>query len=167
MATFRYPSEPPYDAESKLCTHLLVVQPTRELQHDFTLIMSLPKLAKLTAPNFRLKKDNMTDESPLASALAPCCFPPLLGVLTSVIWLSDGCGEFLKLSPLLANLVMPKVSQFGVEWRAAPRTALRLGSAVSGGHRPKLVTKFQHCYWSDVTHVKSLLFNRPSFMSHW
>ncbi len=38
IAQVRYPSEPPFDAESKLCTQLIVAQPTRELQSD---IMSI------------------------------------------------------------------------------------------------------------------------------
>ncbi len=71
----RYPSEPLFDAESKLCTHLIVAPPTRELQPDFASILALPKLEKLTAPNFRLIKDDVTDESPLANAPVPCCFP--------------------------------------------------------------------------------------------
>ncbi len=50
IAKFRYPSEPLFDAESKLCTHLIVAQPTRELQPDFTSILPFPKLEKLTAP---------------------------------------------------------------------------------------------------------------------
>ncbi len=58
----RHSAEPPVHAESKLYTHLIVAQPTRELQPDFTSIPPLPQLEKLIAPNFRLKKDNMTDE---------------------------------------------------------------------------------------------------------
>ncbi len=76
IAQLRYPSGPPFDVESKSCTHLIVAQPTREMQPDFTSIPPLPKLEKLTASNFRFNKDGVTDESPLANALAPCCFPP-------------------------------------------------------------------------------------------
>ncbi len=50
----RYSSEPPLDAESKLCTHVIVAQPARELQPDFTSIPPLPKLEQLIAPNFLL-----------------------------------------------------------------------------------------------------------------
>ncbi len=70
----RYSSEPPFHAESKLYTHLIVAQLTSELQPDFTSIPPLPQFEKLIIPNFRLNKDNMTDESPHANALAP---PPL------------------------------------------------------------------------------------------
>ncbi len=52
----RYSSETPFDAESKLCTHLIEAQLTIELQPDFTSVAPLPKLEKLTAPNFRLNK---------------------------------------------------------------------------------------------------------------
>ncbi len=72
----RYSSEPPFHAESKWYTHLIVAQRTSELQPDFTSIPPLPQLEKLKAPNFRLNKDNMTDESPHANALAPRCFVP-------------------------------------------------------------------------------------------
>ncbi len=46
IAKLRYPSEPPFDVESKLCTHLIAAQPTRELMPDFTSILALPKLEK-------------------------------------------------------------------------------------------------------------------------
>ncbi len=69
-------SEPPFDAESKLCTHFIVAQLTSELQPDFTSIPPLLQFEKLIAPNFRLDKDNMIDESPHANALAPRCFVP-------------------------------------------------------------------------------------------
>ncbi len=72
----RYSSEPPFDVESKLYTHLIVTQRTSELQPDFTSIPPLPQLEKPIAPNFRLNKDDMTDESPRANALAPRCFVP-------------------------------------------------------------------------------------------
>ncbi len=71
-----YSSELPFDAKSKLYTHLIVAQRTSELQPDFTLIPPLPQLEKLMASNFQLNKDNMTDESPHANALAPRCFVP-------------------------------------------------------------------------------------------
>ncbi len=61
---------------TSLGTHLFVAQPTREVKPDFTSILPLPKIEKLTAPNFRLNKDGVTDDSPLANALAPCCFCP-------------------------------------------------------------------------------------------
>ncbi len=86
IATLRYQSEPPFDAESKLCTHLIVAQPPREPQPDFTSTVALPNLEEFTAPNFRLNKDNVADESPLANALNPVVFPLLLDVKTSVIW---------------------------------------------------------------------------------
>ncbi len=63
-----------FDAESKWCIHLIVAQPTRVLCPEFSSILPLPKLEKLVAPNFGLNKDNITDESTLANALAPCCF---------------------------------------------------------------------------------------------
>ncbi len=70
----RYSSEPPFHAESKLYTHLIVARLTSELQPDFTSIPPLQQLEQLMAPNFRLNEDNMTDESPHADALAPRCF---------------------------------------------------------------------------------------------
>ncbi len=73
----RYSSEPPFDVKSKLCTHLIVTRLTRELQPDFTSNLSLPKLEKLKASNLRLSKDSMSDEQPLANALAPRCFPSI------------------------------------------------------------------------------------------
>ncbi len=74
FSVLKYSPEPPFDAESKLSFYLIVAQPTKELQPDFTSILSFPKLQKLIAPNFRLNKDNMPDESPHANALAPRCF---------------------------------------------------------------------------------------------
>ncbi len=41
--------------------------------------------------------------------------------------------------PLLAPLIMPKGSQCGVKWGAAPTTAPRLDNAMSAGHRSWLV----------------------------
>ncbi len=76
IAKLSYLFELPFDAESKLYTHLIVAQPTRALQPDFTSILPSTKLEKLIAPNFRLNKDNMTDESPLANAFDPFWFPP-------------------------------------------------------------------------------------------
>ncbi len=72
-----YPSESPCVTDSESYTNLIVAQSTRELQPDFLPILPLPKLEKLTAPNFRLNKDGVTDESSLANAPAPCCFPPI------------------------------------------------------------------------------------------
>ncbi len=57
----RYSSEPPFHAESKLYTHLIVAQRTRELQPDFTSIPPLTKLGKLKVPNFRLNKDGVIE----------------------------------------------------------------------------------------------------------
>ncbi len=42
----------------------------------FYVNLPLPKLEKLTAPNFRLKKDGVADESSLSNALAPLLFSP-------------------------------------------------------------------------------------------
>ncbi len=64
----------------------------QELQPDFTSILPLPKLEKLTAPNFRLNTDGLTDESPLANALALCCFPIFLDVKISTC--DDNCNFF-------------------------------------------------------------------------
>ncbi len=50
IAKLIYPSEPPFDAESNRCTHLIVTQATRELQPDFTSILSLPKFWKADSP---------------------------------------------------------------------------------------------------------------------
>ncbi len=76
----RYSSEPPFDALSKLCTLMIVAQPARELQPDFTSILSMLKLEKLTAPNFRINKDGetMSHSSRKRSPLA--VFPLLLDV---------------------------------------------------------------------------------------
>ncbi len=41
---------------------LIVAQPTRELEPAFPSVLPLPKLEKMTAPNFRLDKDGLTDE---------------------------------------------------------------------------------------------------------
>ncbi len=68
-------SEPPFDVESKLCTHMIVAQPKRELQPDFTSILALPKLEKLTAPNFLLNKYGVTDESLSRTHPPPAVFP--------------------------------------------------------------------------------------------
>ncbi len=57
----RYSSEPPFHAEFKLYTHLIVAQRTSELQPDFTSIPSLPQLDKLIAPNFRLYRDGVIE----------------------------------------------------------------------------------------------------------
>ncbi len=75
-AKLRYLSEPPLVSYPKLCTYLILTQPPRELQSNFTSILPLPKLKKLTAPNFWLNKDGVTDESPPVNAPAPGCFSP-------------------------------------------------------------------------------------------
>ncbi len=60
-AKWRYSSEPSFEAESKLCTHWILAQPARGQQFDFTSILPLPKLEKLTPPNFQLHKDVVTE----------------------------------------------------------------------------------------------------------
>ncbi len=79
----RYSAEPPFDAESKLYTHFTLAQRTSELQPDFTSIRPLLQFEKLITPKFRLNKDNMTDESPHANALAHPVLSRLLDVKIS------------------------------------------------------------------------------------
>ncbi len=125
ITKLRYPSETPVDTESK--------QPTRELQLDFTWILPLPKLEKLTAPYFWLNKHGVTDESTLANTFAPCCFPFLLDVTIST-WPDN-------FSPVLYYcLTTSKGIWCGVEWGATPITASRHGNAVSAGHWPRHVS---------------------------
>ncbi len=72
VAKLRHSSEPPFNVESKFRT--CVALPTRELRPDLMLILPTPQLEKVTAPNFVLNKDGVTDEWPLTKVLPPCCF---------------------------------------------------------------------------------------------
>ncbi len=71
FSKFRYWFEPRFDAEWKMCTHLFVAQPTRELHFDFTSIQPLSKLEQFTAPYFRLDKGDVTDDCARERARPP------------------------------------------------------------------------------------------------
>ncbi len=83
IAKLRYPSEPSFDAESKFCTHLIVAQPTRELQPDFTSILSLRKLKSRQHLIFDLTKTVWPMSHPSRTPSTPAALSCLLDVKIS------------------------------------------------------------------------------------